>query len=70
MSQSYSKSFKYCATCAYWTGVRTTDSFSQRAIVASYSEKGKCAIPKGGWRGSQRQANAACQAWEKWPILR
>ena len=70
MAQQYPGTWKQCATCAYWTGSRECDYFGQRVTVASAMDKGKCAIPRGGWRGQQRQACAQCQDWLKWPVLR
>ncbi|MBE6957671.1 MAG: hypothetical protein E7447_00770 [Ruminococcaceae bacterium] len=70
MAQEYPCNWKNCATCAFWIANRDCDHFGQRAIVPSSSERGRCAIPSGGWRGSQRQANNTCSSWQKWPVLR
>ena len=70
MAQQYPSSWKQCATCAFWTGKRECDRWGQRVTVASGMEKGKCAIPVGGWRGQQRQACAQCKDWQQWPVLK
>ena len=36
--------------CAFWSGNREYDRFGQRVTVPSAVEKGKCSIPKGGWK--------------------
>ena len=70
MAQQYPNSWKQCATCAFWTGERECDRFGQRVTVASAMTKGRCAIPKGGWKNQQRQANCQCKDWQKWPVLK
>ena len=70
MSSQYPGSWKQCATCAFWTGSRECDHFGQRVTVNSPTDKGKCAIPQGGWKGSQKQANSQCRDWQKWPVLK
>ena len=70
MSQQYPSSWKQCATCAFWTGQRECDYFGQRVTVSSPMDKGKCAIPRGGWKGNDRQANSCCSDWQKWPVLK
>jgi hypothetical protein len=70
MAQQYPGNWKQCATCAFWTGNRECDYFGQRVTVASGMEKGKCAIPKGGWKNQQKQANSQCGDWQKWPVLK
>ena len=70
MAQQYSGSWKQCATCVFWTGVRESDYFGQRVTVDSSMVLGRCAIPKGGWRNYQRQAGQTCSDWQKWPVLK
>lgn len=70
MAQQYPGSWKQCATCAFWTGARVSDTFGQYVTVGGPMEKGKCAIPSGSWKGVQKQANAGCTSWKKWPVLK
>lgn len=71
MSQQYpAGSYKNCATCAFWTGSRDTNTFGEYASVSSPMAKGSCASPKSGSKGSEKQANGSCPAWQKWPVLK
>jgi hypothetical protein len=71
MSQSYPSSWEQCATCDYWGGQRTTDTFGQNVSVNSAMDRGVCMCPTGnGWKGSQKPANASCQHHQKWGALR
>ncbi len=70
MATTYPKTFKYCATCTFWMGNRECDHFGQRVTVPGSSEKGRCAIPKGGWRNFEKQASSQCTSWQKWSVLR
>lgn len=70
MSTQYPKSWKNCAVCAFWCGVRECDHWGERVTVESATTKGKCAIPSGGWKGQERHASSTCQCWQKWPVLR
>lgn len=70
MSQQYPSTWKQCATCTYWLGKRECDCFGQRVTVSSPMEKGKCAIPRGSFKGADRQANGSCVDFEKWPVLK
>lgn len=70
MSQQYPSSWKQCATCAYWTGKRETDTFGQRVYVDSAMTKGKCLCQKSGWAHCEKQANASCTHFDKWSPLK
>ena len=70
MSTQYPKTWKQCATCAFWCGPREADHWGEKVTVDSSSTGGKCAAPSGGWKGSQRQAGQTCFGWQKWPILK
>ena len=70
MSQQYPNTWKQCATCAYWCGTRECDHWGQRVTVDSSGSLGKCAIPSGCWKGSDRQAGFSCSNWQKWPVLK
>lgn len=69
MSQQYPSSWKQCATCAYWTGSRETDTFGQKVYVSSAVAKGKCRCRGSGWNNYEKQANASCNHYEKWAPL-
>ena len=58
--------WKQCATCAFWTGARSCDNYGSKVYVDGSTTCGKCAIPSGGWKGTQRQASAMCNSWQKW----
>ncbi|MBR2646791.1 MAG: hypothetical protein IKD47_04455 [Clostridia bacterium] len=69
--KQYPNVFKFCVTCAYWTGCRTTDNFGTYVKVESDNVTGKCMAPMGkGWRGQDRRTNAYCSAYKKWEVLR
>ena len=70
MSMQYPNTWKHCATCAFWTGAREVDYWGQRVTVDSCSTKGKCCIPRGGWKGMERTAGGICSDWQKWPVLK
>lgn len=70
MAQQIPNTWKRCATCAFWTGSRQCDFFGQIVTIENAMTKGKCAIPYGGWKGYEKQANASCTSWQKWPVLR
>ena len=70
MAQQYSKTWKQCATCTYWTGPRSVDSFGERVTVDSPMTTGVCVCNGNGWKGRERQANQDCPAFEKWKALR
>ena len=71
MSKSYPCHFKYCATCAYWVGYRTTDNFGNYAEVLDERSKGKCMAPyDSGWRLQQRDPSSTCSGYKKWEVLR
>ena len=68
---TYSSFFKNCATCAYWTGCRTTDNFGIFVQVENPNLKGKCMAPFGtGWRLQERMASMSCNGFKKWEVLR
>ncbi|MBR1975440.1 MAG: hypothetical protein IKA20_06275 [Clostridia bacterium] len=70
MSQQYPASWKQCATCAYWMGARETNRFGEWVKVESYSTRGKCMCRGSGWTNMEKQANASCSHFEKWPVLK
>ena len=70
MAKYYTSVQKNCATCAYWTGKRKCDSFGQRVMVQNAMERGKCAIPRGGWMGLEKLDSGQCKDWQKWAALR
>ena len=62
-------SWKICATCVFWIARRDTDTFGSRVI--NCDNQGRCAVPCGPWRNTQRTANgSACNCYQKWPVLR
>lgn len=66
----YSKTWKQCATCAFWCGPRGTDHWADNVEVENTNTMGKCGIPSGGWKGVQMAASATCNSWQKWPVLK
>lgn len=69
MAQIFGSNHKLCATCAYWTGARESISFGGQ--VTNCEGYGKCAIPNGPLKNSQRLGNTcACFDWKKWPVLK
>ena len=71
MSVSYGKTFKNCATCAMWGGIREATYGNSRISVKSGSETGKCMIPRGSHRNQQMSAqHGGCKDWQKWAVLK
>ena len=70
MAEQYPYTWKKCATCAFWCGTRSCDSFGRNVTVGGPMEKGKCAIPSGPWKNTQQQANSSCSSWKKWAVLK
>lgn len=66
----FPNSWKYCATCAFWTGARKCENFGQSVQVGTSAEKGQCENRSCGWRGSTRNADQTCNAWQKWSALK
>ncbi len=65
----YSGNQKLCATCVYWIAQRDVDLYGSR--VTDCVGTGRCAIPQGPHRNSQRAANmCACWNYQKWPVLK
>ena len=62
-----SKSFKICATCAFWAGSRTPDGGN---AVYDSSQRAKCSAPSGTFKNSDMQPQQNCGKWEVWPPLR
>lgn len=69
-NQQYSNNFKQCSNCTYWAGSRQTNTFGEYVIVDSPMTKGKCLCRGGPWHNTDRQANASCNRFEKWPALK
>ncbi len=70
MTHLYSKSFKLCARCNYWGGVRTVDRYGMNVTIDSPSSKGKCLKQGGPWRNQDVNANAHCSEWASWAVLK
>ena len=70
MPQQYPYSWKQCATCAYWTGVRETNVFGEHVNVESPMAKGICKCRGSGWFNQPKQANSSCLKFEKWVALK
>ena len=67
MKSSLTSSFKVCATCALWSGSRTTDNFNTR-VEFERNQKGKCC--GGCFNNCQMQPMASCSKWQKWQALK
>ena len=60
---------KLCATCAYWIAQRDVDF--NNTWVKDCADKGRCAIPQGPNRNTERYATyCACFNYQKWPVHR
>ena len=64
----YPSTFKNCATCTHWGGERKMYGMGKNVEVTS--EKGKCLIPKGGWKGSMKTCASTCKDYMKWQQLK
>lgn len=61
----YTKTWKNCATCTYWSGKRRVIS-AQTQVEVESTETAACGLNR-----LKRQANkTACNKWEKWPAIR
>ncbi len=60
------QSFKVCATCLFWGGVRSAEFGGYSKFDTS--EKGKCM--GGAFRGSEMDPMQTCNKWEVWPLIR
>ena len=60
-------SFKACATCALWSGIRTTDGCNILSVFEQ-NQTGKCC--GGGLNQVQMNPMASCGKWQKWQALR
>ena len=65
----FPNSWKYCATCAFWSGGRKCENFGQCVVTDTSATKGKCESRNGGWYGRDRNADQTCNAWQKWSAL-
>ena len=63
----YSKNQKCCATCAYWSGDRTINSFRDR-VDTKNSMSYKCI--GGGFNNVHRSASSLCSKYLKLPQLK
>ena len=70
MSQKLASFMKYCATCNYWMGPRTTDYFGYYSEIPDTNTRAKCMCPHGPWRNQERSAIVSCPAYEKWSVLK
>jgi len=60
------KSYKICATCALWGGIRTAEPGGYTKF--EQDQKGKC---QGGlYNTIQMPPMATCNKWEIWPPIR
>lgn len=71
MSNKAPRTRKECSTCTYWGGTRKIISGNTWVETESYSTKGKCLIPKGGWKNYDKCANSSgCKDYKKWDALK
>lgn len=70
MATTYPKSWKQCATCAFWSGARQSDVWGDNVTVDEATVRGKCAIPSGGFKHHDMPACSTCSDWQKWPVLK
>lgn len=63
---SHSSTWKVCATCEYWAGARTPDTFQSR-VTYDQRGKGRCL---GKWKGHERTASDTCSGWTKWAVMK
>ena len=70
MAHKYPGSWKNCATCSYWTGIRQPDTFGMWVTVESHSAKGKCWCLNGPYPRMDKNANMSCSKYDKWAPLK
>lgn len=58
---SWSCDQKVCASCRYWLGKRDVDFLAY--FFESISGQGKCAAPKGVFRGVDMGEGSTCSDW-------
>ena len=62
---NYSMTWKNCATCAVWDGVRKAND-DKNSVTVDNSQVGVC---NGFWKGARKYCNDKCREWKKWPEL-
>jgi hypothetical protein len=67
MKSGYSKNFKVCVTCDYWTGQRSLNVSRTRAEYDSGVD-GDCL--EGGRKVTHKSPSAMCNKWRQWGQLR
>ena len=70
MAHKYPASWKYCATCSFWAGERTTDYWGKWVTVESSSAKGKCMCRQSGWVKMDKSATMSCRCYDQWAPLK
>lgn len=59
----WGKDQQVCATCRYWSGIRTID-FSASFFETDYNASGECNGPMGSFRGVEMGNGSSCMEWE------
>lgn len=67
MKSRLPSSYKVCATCALWAGVRTTDGCNVLSVFEQ-NQTGKCC--GGALNMAQTNSMTSCGKWQKWQALR
>jgi hypothetical protein len=60
--------FKICANCDRWCGPRRPSMTRREVEYASDKDIGECV--GGMWNGQNCKANASCNKWSKWSMLK
>jgi hypothetical protein len=64
---SYTKTWKNCSTCEFWTGPRKPNSF-RNGVDVDASAKGTCTGKT--WNRMPRTATQNCSDWHPWGVFR
>ncbi len=65
-SNTLPPSFKVCATCALWAGIRSPYAL-RNYVTFEMDQTGECC--GGGFNRAQLNPMASCAQWQKWPVL-
>lgn len=70
MSQQYPNNWKFCATCAFWSGDRESDNYGLKVYVDGPNVKAKCQNRSCVWNNNLVQAGMTCAGFKKWNVLK
>lgn len=70
MSQQIPFYFRMCATCEYWTGTRSADTFGNYSEVDNGQPTGRCMCRQSAWFRNTPIAQNCCSSYERWSAMK